>query len=84
MRCATRVCASVRDPAPRVVALHYDICPHQADVPTLVAAMGAEVDYLVSLNRRHFTDDPAVAVRAGLRIGTPGDAPAWVREMLAR
>lgn len=74
----------VRDPAPQVVALHHGICPHQADVPIIVAAMGAEVDYLVSLNRRHFTDDPAVAARAGLRTGTPGDALAWVREMFAR
>jgi hypothetical protein len=32
------------------------------------------------LNRRHFIDDPAVAAHSGLRIGTPGDALAWVRE----
>jgi hypothetical protein len=38
------------------------------------------VDYLVTLNRRHFIDDPAVAARSGLRIGTPGDALAWMRE----
>lgn len=38
------------------------------------------VDYLVTLNGRHFIDDPAVAARSGLRIGTPGDALAWMRE----
>jgi hypothetical protein len=57
---------------------------HPADIPILVAAMQAGVDYLVTLNRRHFTDDPEVAHRAGLRIGTPGDALAWVREQLAQ
>ena len=31
----------MRDPAPQVVALHLEICPHQADVPIIVAAMGA-------------------------------------------
>lgn len=73
----------VRDPGSEAVAAHADICAHQADVPIIVAAMGADVDYLVSLNRRHFIDDPEVAVRSGLRIGTPGDALAWVRTRLA-
>jgi predicted nucleic acid-binding protein len=74
----------VRDPSSEEVAVHGDIIAHQADVPIVVAAMRAEVDYLVTLNRRHFIDDPDVAARSGLRIGTPGDALAWVREQLAR
>lgn len=55
---------------------------HQADVPILVAAMRVKTDYLVTLNRRHFIDDPAVADRSNLRIGTPGDALVWVRRTL--
>ena len=47
--------------------------------PILVAAALAEVDYLVTLNRKHFLDDPQVAVRSGLRIGAPGEVLAWVR-----
>ena len=70
----------VRDPTPEAVVAHQDWMTHLADVPILVAAMQAGVDYLVTLNRRHFIDDPAVAGRSGLRIGTPGDALAWVRE----
>jgi predicted nucleic acid-binding protein len=73
-----------RDPAPEEVEAHQDVILHQADVPIVVAAMQAQVDYLVSLNRRHFIDDPGVAAGSGLRIGTPGDALAWVRELLAR
>jgi hypothetical protein len=38
-----------------------------------LAAMKANVDYLVTLNRRHFLDDPDVRERTGLRIGVPGD-----------
>jgi hypothetical protein len=45
--------------------------------------MQSKTDYLVTLNRRHFIDDPAVAGRSKLRIGTPGDALAWVRQYLA-
>jgi predicted nucleic acid-binding protein len=70
----------VRDPAPGAVLAHRDWMTHLADVPILVAAMQAGVDYLVTLNRRHFIDDPAVAERSRLRIGMPGDALAWLRE----
>ena len=70
----------VRDPSPEEVEAHRDIIAHRADVPIVVAAIRAGVDYLVTLNRRHFIDDPGVAARSGLRIGMPGDALAWVRE----
>jgi predicted nucleic acid-binding protein len=73
----------VRDPSPEDVRAFGDIITHQADVPIVLAAMQAQVDYLVTLNRR-FLDDPGVATRSGLRIGTPGDALAWVRKYLAR
>jgi predicted nucleic acid-binding protein len=74
----------VRDPSPRDVAAHEKLIAHRADVPIVVAAMQAETDYLVALNRRHFIDDPGVAARSELRIGTPGDALAWVRKHLPR
>jgi predicted nucleic acid-binding protein len=74
----------VRNPAPDEVAAQRDIIAHLADVPIVVAAMQAQVDFLVTFNRRHFIDDPGVAERSGLRIGTPGDALDWVREQLTR
>lgn len=69
----------VHDPSPEEVEAHKDIIAHRADVPIVVAAMRAGVDYLVTLNRRYFIDDPGVAARSGLRIGAPGDTLAWVR-----
>lgn len=72
----------VRDPSPEQVQAHQDVIAHPADVPIVVAAMQAGTDYLVTLNRRHFVDDPAVATRSGLRIGAPGDALAWVRTQI--
>ena len=74
----------VGDPSQADVKKHKGIIAHQADVPIVVAAMQTEVDYLATLNRRHFIDDPDVAARSGLRIGTPGDVLAWVREDLIR
>ena len=73
----------VPDPSSEETAIYGDIVTHRADVPIVVAAMNARVDYLVTFNRRHFIDAPHVAVRSRLRIGTPGDALAWVREQLA-
>lgn len=72
----------VHDPEMQEVRSHLDWMADPADVPILLAAMQARVDYLVTLNRRHFLDDPQVAQRSGLRIGTPGDALAWVRNQL--
>jgi putative PIN family toxin of toxin-antitoxin system len=55
---------------------------HPKDAPILAAAMSGRVDYLVTLNRKHFLDDPAVARKSGLRIGMPGDFLAWFRNRL--
>jgi predicted nucleic acid-binding protein len=72
----------VRDPSPGEVAAHTGVIAHQSDVPVIVAAMKAGVDYLVTLDRRHFLDDPAVAKRSGLRIGTPHTALTWLRNRM--
>jgi len=69
----------IRDPKLEMVEKHRKIIRHEADVPIIVAAMYASVDYLVTLNRRHFIDDETVTDNSGLRIGTPGDALDWLR-----
>ena len=73
----------VRDPSPEEVNANLNLIFHAADVPIVLSAMGAKVDYLVTLNRVHFIDDPDVAIKSGLRIGTPGDALHWVREQFS-
>jgi predicted nucleic acid-binding protein len=72
----------VRDPSPEDVQAHQHLIRHEPDVAIVLAAMQAKVDYLVTLNRRHFVDDADVVTRSGLRIGLPGDALAWVREQM--
>jgi predicted nucleic acid-binding protein len=69
----------VRDPSPDEVNAHPNLISHSADTPIVLTAMEAKVDYLVTLNTKHFIDDPEVARRSGLYIGTPGDALSWVR-----
>lgn len=74
----------VRDPIPSDVASHMHWINHPADVPILVAAAKAKVDFLVTLNGKHFIENINVAKNRGLRIGTPGDALLWVRKQLTK
>jgi predicted nucleic acid-binding protein len=74
----------LRDPSKEEVQKHLDWISHPADVPILVAARRANVDFLATLNTKHFLVDPGVSERSGLRIGTPGDALSWVRERLSK
>jgi len=74
----------LHDPSPEEVRTHLDWISHAADVPILVAAARADVDFLVTLNTHHFIEDAQVSQRSGLRIGTPGDALAWVRQRLSK
>jgi predicted nucleic acid-binding protein len=61
----------VHAPSAEAVASHPHLVSHAADIPIVLAAMQARVAYLVTLNRKHFIDDPTVAEMAGLSIGTP-------------
>jgi len=72
----------VHDPSNKEVEANLYLIDDPNDVPILLAAMKAKVDYLATHNRRHFLDDPKVAERSGLKIGTPGDVLAWIRENL--
>jgi predicted nucleic acid-binding protein len=74
----------LRDPTINEVRERQDWISHPADLPILVAAAHARVDFLATLNTKHFIDDQEVARRSGLKIGTPGDALAWVRDQLSR
>jgi hypothetical protein len=74
----------LRDPQVEEVLEHQDWISHPADVPILVAAARARVDFLVPLNVQHFIEELEVSRRSGLRIGTPGDALTWVREQFSK
>lgn len=74
--------AIVDDRSPEDVEANLYLINDPNDVPILLAAMKARVDYLATHNRKHFLDDPTVSERSGLKIGTPGDVLAWLRENL--
>lgn len=70
----------VRNPTQEEIKKNLYLIADPDDVPILLAAMKAHVDYLATHNRKHFLDDPKVAEEAGIKIGTPGDVLAWIRE----
>ena len=72
----------VENPSKREVQANLNLINDVTDVPILLSAMKGKVDYLATHNRRHFLDDPTAAEKSGLRIGTPGDVLAWLREKL--
>ena len=72
----------VRNPPMEESQANLYLIKDPGDVPILLAAMKAKVDFLVTHNRKHFLDDPKVSENSGLRIGTPGDVLAWLRENL--
>jgi predicted nucleic acid-binding protein len=57
------------------------VVDYPPDAHILGEALVAEVDYLVSLDRKHLMDNPR-ASELPFPIGTPGDFLAWVREHL--
>jgi predicted nucleic acid-binding protein len=73
----------VDNPSSKEVEANLYLINDPNDVPILLAAMKAQVDYLATQNRKHFLDDPKVAEKSGLRIGTPCDVLAWLRENLS-
>ncbi len=72
----------VADPSDEDIQANLYLIDDPDDVPILLAAMKAKVDYLATHDRKHFIDNPKVAERAGIKIGTPGDVLAWIRENL--
>jgi predicted nucleic acid-binding protein len=74
----------VHDPSSKEVQGNLYLITDAEDIPILLSAMKAKVDYLATHNRKHFLDDPKVAERSNLRIGSPGDVLMWVREQIIK
>jgi predicted nucleic acid-binding protein len=74
----------VHDPSSKEVQDNLYLITDAEDIPILLSAMKAKVDYLATHNRKHFLDDPKVAERSNLRIGSPGDVLMWVREQIIK
>ena len=52
---------------------------HPGDAAVLAAAWQASADFFVTLDRKHFLENPKLAQAVPFHVGTPGDALAWIR-----
>ncbi|MBL8092042.1 MAG: PIN domain-containing protein [Anaerolineales bacterium] len=72
----------VKDPTHAEIQANLYLIEDPDDVPILLAAVKAKVDYLATHDKKHFLNDPKVEERAGIKIGTPRDVLNWIRENL--
>ena len=79
-----RRCALRKRSAPEQLEVHQHVISHRAEFIIVLAAMTANLDYLLIFNRHHFTEDPTVAKRTGIATGTPGEVLAWLRQLLVQ
>ena len=75
--------AKIEPTAPNEMAEHCRrLVSHSGDAHILSDAWHNQADFLVTLDRAHFFDLPALAGQVPFLIGTPGDCLSWLREEL--
>jgi len=71
------------DPPPKeAVRDALTLIDHLGDARILAAGIVAGADYLITFDKQHFLENPAVKGAMPFPIGTPGDFLAWYREQL--
>jgi predicted nucleic acid-binding protein len=78
-----RSCVSVlSQPDEEIVKTCMQIVQHPGDARVLAASWSSDVDYFVTLDKKHFLENLDLLQAAQFQIGTPGDFLAWFRTML--
>lgn len=72
----------VPSPMPEAVQDSQTLTGHLGDARVLAAAWATRADYFVTLDRRHFLNNPALKDAVPFPVGTPGDFLAWYRGQL--
>ncbi len=78
-RCGAEI---VPDPDRETVNICELLVHHTGDAVVLGGAWKSNVDYFVTLHRKHFLDNPSLLASAPFSMGTPGDFIAWYRSQL--
>ncbi len=60
----------------------YPLVPQTGDTQIIADAWENQVDFLVTLDKRHFLENKLLLEQAPFPIGTPGDCLAWIRNNL--
>ena len=72
----------VPPPEPEFLELSRNLLSYQPDAQILAAAWSAGCDYFVTLDRKHFLDNPQIIETVPFSMGTPGDFLDWYRSKI--
>ncbi|MFV2045187.1 MAG: PIN domain-containing protein [Anaerolineales bacterium] len=76
--------AVVGEPAAADRSAARSLVDHPADADILASAMGGDIEYFVTLDRKHFLDNEKLTHTLAFKIGTPGECLEWIRLRLRR
>jgi len=76
-------CRVVPNPSPDQIATYSNVINYRPDAAVLAAAVATGADYLVTLDRRHFLNNPRLMKAPPLHIGAPGDFLDWFRQQVS-
>ncbi len=74
----------VGEPAGAIRSAARSLVDHPAGADILASAMESGIEYFVTLDRKHFLDNPRLARESTFKIGTPGECLEWIRRRLRR
>ncbi len=73
----------VAAPPPEAMQEHLVSVGHLGDAQIWAAVGLVQPDYFVTLDRKHFLDNPALRSSVAFPVGTPGDFLIWYRAQLS-
>jgi len=73
----------VAAPPSEAVQEHLALIGHLGDAQIWAAAGSVRPDYFVTLDRKHFLDNPDLRAGTPFHLGTPGDFLDWYRAQLS-
>ena len=69
-------------PDQKLYEMCHELVRHQGDATIIASAWSNKVDYFVTLDRKHFLNNPSLRDALSFPIGTPGDFLNWLRSNL--
>ena len=72
------------NPKKELIKACENLVNHPGDARVLASVWDVEIDFFVTLDRKHFIENRARKKRAPFLIGTPGDFLDWFRGRLTR